>query len=110
MDASCGSCGACGKAVRSDAVLYTPDARLVCPICYTKADVVAAQQRAMFEGWVGALIGTAASAVPLLVQAVAALMVASPGAGRAVVGWVELVSGVVAAACGGAAIVAARSR
>src|SRR5262249_3348069 len=62
----------CGKAVRAAAVLYTAEARLVCPICFTKADV-SARRRAMFDGWRGALVGAIAGGGPFGVRGLARL-------------------------------------
>jgi hypothetical protein len=111
IDAACRSCGTCGKTVRAGAVLYTVDARPVCPLCYTKADV-AAQSREVFDGWSTALIGAIANVIPLAVHAAATLMVAAGGVAASVGDhdWIELGSGVVAVLCGGATIAAARSR
>ena len=105
-----GSCGGCGKAVRVGSVLYSADARLLCPFCYTKADV-AAQQRSGTGGCGAALIGALANVVPFLVQAVASLRVAADGVvAGARHDWVALGAGLVAVACGGVAIAEARSR
>lgn len=110
MEAVLGPCGGCGKAIRASAVLYTEQARPVCAMCFTKADV-RARRRPLFEGWSTALIGAIATAIPVVVRAVAALMVAAPGAiAHDVRGWVEVASGAVAAICGATTIGAARSR
>jgi hypothetical protein len=100
-------CGACGKPVRMAAVLYTANARLLCPLCFTKADI-AARPRAGFEGGAVALVGAIAAAIPFVAQAAASLMVAAGGASRH--DWVALAGGVVAAVCGGSTIVSARAR
>jgi hypothetical protein len=108
MDASVGLCGACGRPVRMGAVLYTADAQLVCPLCFTKADVTAGRRRVGFDGGGIALVGALATLVPFLSRAVGALMVASGAAGPH--DWIALASGAIAAGCGGATIVAARAR
>lgn len=110
MDASFGACGACGKTVRVGTVLYSADARLLCPFCYTKADV-AAQQRSETGGFGAALIGALANVLPFLVQAVASLVVAADGAvASARHDWVALGAGLLAVACGGVTVAGARSR
>jgi hypothetical protein len=108
MDAVFGLCGRCGKAVRAAAVMYTAEARLVCPVCFTKADV-SARRRAMFEGWRGALLGAIAGGIPFVVRVIGWLMVTVPDARAAGRDWIALGSGVVAVLCGGVTIVAARS-
>jgi hypothetical protein len=108
MDASVGLCGSCGRTVRMGAVLYTADAQLVCPLCFTKADVTAGQRRVGFDGGGVAVVGALATVVPFLARAVGALMVA--GGAAAPHDWVALVSGAIAAGCGGSTIVAARAR
>lgn len=109
MDASFGSCGGCGKTVRAGSVLYSADARLLCPFCYTKADI-AAQQRSGTRGCGAALIGALANVVPFLVQAMASLVAANGAVASTRHDWVALGAGVVAVACGGAAIAGARAR
>jgi hypothetical protein len=111
LDGSFGSCGGCGKTVRAGAVLYSADARLLCPFCYTKADV-AARQRSALAGGGTALAGALANVIPFLVQAMASLMVAAPGAsaGTGRPDWIALGAGVVALICGGLTIGGARAR
>jgi hypothetical protein len=98
-------CGACGKPVRKEAVVHAAGAGLLCPLCFTKADITAARRRAGFEGSAAALVGAIAAAIPFIAQA------ASPQLGGA--GghdWVALAGGIVAAVCGGSTIAAARAR
>lgn len=89
------------------AVLYTMDGRLACPLCYTKADVLAARRRAGFDRGGVALAGAIATGIPLLVRAAAALL----GVARAVPpDHVALVGGIVAMGCGGWTVMSARAR
>ena len=103
-----GPCGACGKAVRLSAVLYTADARLVCPICFTREDVFAARRRPAFDGGPVALIGALAAVAPLVARAAAGLMVAADAASRR--DWCALAGGIAALVCGGATMLAARAQ
>jgi hypothetical protein len=105
IEASPEVCGACGKTVRIDAAIATPEGGLLCPLCFTKADIIAARRRAGFEGSALALVGAIATVAPFAVQAVA-LRIAGAG-GPA---WVGLACGIVAAVTGGATVVAARAR
>ncbi|HEX7842411.1 MAG TPA: hypothetical protein VF469_33290 [Kofleriaceae bacterium] len=109
MDASFGACGGCGKTVRVGAVLYSADARLLCPFCYTKADI-AAQQRSGTGGCGAALVGALANGVTFLVQAVASLAAANGAIESTGHDWVALGAGMVAVVCGGVTIARARSR
>ncbi|TMQ04261.1 MAG: hypothetical protein E6J91_44135 [Deltaproteobacteria bacterium] len=109
MEAVGGWCTDCGKPIRAGAVLYTAEARPVCPMCFTRADV-SVRRRAVFEGWSTALIGAIANAIPLVIDAMGAWMVAPAVASAGRRDWVALVSGVVAAFCGGATVLEARSR
>lgn len=106
-EAPCGRCAACGKTVRMEAVLYTADARLVCPICFTKADVFAARRRQSFEGGGVALIGALAAVIPFASHVIAALMVTAIGARY---DWVALAGGGIAVVCGGWTVLAAREQ
>lgn len=103
LDAWCGPCAACGRTVRVVAVLYTADARPLCPLCFTKADVVAARRRAGFDRSGAALLGATAAAMPF--AATAALR-----GGGAMHGWLALAGGAVAVVCGAATLHAARAR
>ncbi len=89
-----------------EAVVHTADAGLLCPLCFTKADVIAARRRAGFEGSAVALAGVIATVIPFLAQA-AALRVAGDASRH---DWVALASGIVAAVCGGSTILVARAR
>lgn len=111
MDASFGSCGGCGKTVRAGVALYSADARLLCPFCYTKADVVA-RQRSALAGGGAALVGALVNVIPFLVQAVTSVMVAAQGAppGSSRPDWIALGAGAVALICGGLTIAGARAR
>jgi hypothetical protein len=99
-------CGVCGKTVRMEAVVHTADARLLCPLCFTKADVLAARRRAGFEGSAVALVGAIATVIPFLAQAASPWM----AGGASHPGWIALASGIVAAVCGGSTIAVARER
>jgi len=88
-----------------EAVVRVADAGLLCPLCFTKADITAARRRVGFEGSAVALVGAIAAAIPFVVRAAAPLM-----AGASRHDWVALAGGIVAAACGGLTIVAARAR
>jgi len=90
------------------AVLYTADARLVCPICFTREDVFAARRRPAFDGCAIALVGALAAVAPFLARAAAALMVAADGATRH--DWCALAGGIAAVVCGASTIVAARAQ
>jgi hypothetical protein len=104
-DAPLGPCRACGKAVRTSAGLYTADAQLMCPICFTKAEVSGAPRRAAFEASRAVLIGLVAAAAPLVCRAAAVVE-----AGAAPCAWLALAAGAIAVACGGSTIAAARDR
>jgi hypothetical protein len=99
-------CRACGKAIRREAVVHAAGAGLLCPLCFTKADITAARRQVGFEGSAVALVGAIAAVIPFVVRAAAPLM--AGGASRH--DWVALASGIVAAACGGPTIAAARAR
>lgn len=99
-------CGGCGKAVRREAVVHAANAGLLCPLCFTKADITAARRRTGFEGSAVALVGAIAAAIPFVVQAASPHM--ARGASRH--DWVALAGGMVAALCGGPTIAAARER
>jgi hypothetical protein len=104
IEASPAACGACGKPVRRDAVVHAAGAARLCPLCFTKADIVAARRRAGFEGKAVALAGAIAAVIPLLAHA------ASPplgGAGHR--DWIVLASGIAAVLCGGSTIAVARA-
>ncbi|HEX3759355.1 MAG TPA: hypothetical protein VHW23_11640 [Kofleriaceae bacterium] len=88
-----------------DAVLSTRDARLLCPLCFTKADITAARRRGGFDGGAVALIGAASAALPFLARAASWAVAA-----QARPDWIALAAGIVAAACGASTIVAARAR
>lgn len=103
MDALCGPCAACGRTVRVVAVVYTADARRLCPLCFTKADVVAARRRAGFDRAGAALLGAAGAALPFAIDA-------ALGSGGAARGWIALVGGAVAVLCGAVTGRAARAR
>jgi hypothetical protein len=105
IGASQAVCGACGKAVRREAVVHAADAGLLCPLCFTKADILAARRRAGFEGRAVALVGVIATVIPLLAQAAS-----RPGDGASHRDWIALASGVAAVLCGGSTIAAARAR
>lgn len=103
IDASPEVCGACGKRVRIQAAVATAEGGLLCPLCFTKADITAARRRVGFEGSAVALVGAIATVIPFAAQA-AALRIAG-GHDRVVVA-----CGIVAAVSGGATVVAARAR
>jgi hypothetical protein len=107
IEASSEVCGACGKTLRREAAVATSKGGLLCPLCFTKADILAAQRRAGFEGGAMALVGAIAAVLPFAAQA-AALRSASAGAGG--VDWGVLACGIVAALSGGVTIGAARAR
>jgi len=96
-------CGQCGKAVRKEAMVYAADAGLLCALCFTKADITAGRRRVGFDGIAAALVGAIAAAIPLVAHAVSPQMAAASRHD-----WVALASGIVAAACGGPTIAAAR--
>jgi hypothetical protein len=98
-------CGACGKMVRIAAAVATTEGALLCPLCFTKADVIAARRRVGFEGGAVALVGAIATLLPFAAQ-VAALRIAGAGGPD----WGVLACGVVAAVNGAVTIVAARAR
>jgi hypothetical protein len=91
------------------AVLYTADARRLCPLCFTKADVAAARRRVAFDGDGVALVGAIATVIPFFTRAAASVLVAAAG-GTSRHDWVALAGGIVAALCGGSTIVTARAR
>jgi hypothetical protein len=103
IEASPEMCGACGKTLRIEAAVATSEGGLLCPLCFTKADILAARRRAGFEGGAMALVGAIAAVLPFAAQA-AALR----GAGG--VDWGVLACGIVAALSGGVTIGAARAR
>ena len=109
IEASPEMCGACGKTLRIEAAVATADGGLLCPLCFTKADVIAAQRRTRFDGAAMALVGAIAAVLPFAAQA-AALRGAGTGAGAGGVDWGALACGIVAALSGGATVVAARAR
>jgi hypothetical protein len=92
-----------------EAVLYTADARLLCPLCFTKADVIAARRRAAFDGAGVALAGAIAMMIPFLARAAASLLVAAEGGASRHDG-VALAGGIVAVVCGASTIASARAR
>ena len=91
------------------AVLYTADARLLCPLCFTKEDITASRRRVAFDGGAVALIGAIATVIPFVAHAVAALQVAADG-GAGHHTWIALGAGAVAAACGWSTVLSARER
>lgn len=104
-------CGACGKAVRREAVVHAAKAGLLCPLCFTKADITAARRRTGFEGSAVALAGAIAAVIPFVVHLVA--HAASPQTAAGATSrhdWVALGGGIVAALCGGPTIAVARER
>lgn len=105
IEASPEVCGACGKTVRIEAAVATPEGALLCPLCFTKADIIAARRRARFEGGAVALVGAIATLLPFAAQ-VAALRIAGAGGHD----WGVLACGIVAAVNGGVTVVAARAR
>jgi len=107
MDASCSSCG---KAVSGGDVLYTEDARVVCPTCFAKADVVATQQRA--SGGTGSLVaGAIAGVVPFMIHVTSSSVVTHNGeiVESSYRDWVAIGGGAIALVCGAIAVVAARA-
>ena len=105
IEASPEVCGACGKTVRIEAAVATTQGALLCPLCFTKADIIAARRRAGFEGGAVALVGAIATLLPFAAQ-VSALRVAGAGGHD----WGVLACGIVAAVNGGVTVVAARAR
>lgn len=85
-------------------MVHAAGAGLLCPLCFTKADITAARQRTGFEGRAVALAGAVAAVIPFVVQAASAQMA---GASH---DWVAVAGGGVAALCGGSTMVAARAR
>ena len=85
-------------------MVHAAGAGLLCPLCFTKADITAARRRTGFEGSAVALVGVIAAVIPFVVQAASAQVA---GASH---DWVAVAGGVVAALCGGSTIVAARAR
>lgn len=62
------TCSGCGAAVNTTDITYTPDARVMCPSCAAKMDVVAAQDRAR-PPWMGfAIAGAVVGAIPWFVS------------------------------------------
>jgi hypothetical protein len=104
IEASPEMCGACGKTVRIAAAVAT-EGGLLCPLCFTKADITAARRRVGFEGSAVALVGAIATVIPFAAQAAALRIAGASGHDRVV-----LACGIVAAVSGGATIVAARAR
>jgi hypothetical protein len=105
IEAPQGECGACGKRVRREAVVHAAGAAPLCPLCFTKADVLAARRRAGFEGSAVAVVGAIAAAIPLLARAAPPSLVG--GASRH--DWIALACGLAAVLCGGSTIAAARA-
>lgn len=89
-----------------EAVVHAAGAGLLCPLCFTKADVIAARRQAGFEGSAMGLVGAIAAVIPFVAQAASPQM--ASGASRH--DWIALASGIVAAVCGGSTIGAARAR
>lgn len=107
IEAPQGECGACGKRVRREAAVHAhaAGAALLCPLCFTKADVLAARRRAGFEGSAVALVGAIAAAIPLLARAASPSLVG----GASCHDWIALACGIAAVLCGGSTIAAARA-
>jgi len=105
IEASQAVCGACGKVVRREAVVHAAGAALLCPLCFTKADVLAARRRARFEGSAVALVGVIAGLIPLVAHAGSR----PPGGGASRQDWIALACGIAAVLCGGSTIAAARA-
>lgn len=98
-------CGACGKTVRIEAAVVTTEGGLLCPLCFTKADILAARRRVGFEGGAVALVGAVAAVLPFAAQAAGLRFAGAGGVDGGVLG-----CGIVAALGGGVTIVAARAR
>jgi hypothetical protein len=61
------TCQLCGKAITGDEVMYTPDAKVVCPGCFDTADVAATVARS--SGATGLAVGGAiVGAIPFFVH------------------------------------------
>jgi hypothetical protein len=60
------NCQTCGKAIDGGEVMYTPDAKVVCPGCFDKVDVAATAARGSGIGLVGA--GVIAGVIPFFVH------------------------------------------
>jgi hypothetical protein len=105
IEASPEMCGACGKTVRIAAAVAT-EGGLLCPLCFTKADITAARRRVGFEGSAVALVGAIAMVIAFVAQAASPAM--AGGASRP--DWIAFASGLVAAACGGSTVAEARAR
>src|SRR5262245_10034699 len=69
IEASRPVCSVCGKAVRREAVVLVAGAGLLCPLCFTRADITAARRRTGFEGSAVALVGAIAAVIPFAAQA-----------------------------------------
>lgn len=104
-EASPEACRACGKTVRTEAAVRTALGGLLCALCFTRADILAARRQTGFEGRAVALVGAIATLIPFAAQAPALRLAGASGHD-----WVVLACGIVAAVSGGSTIIAARAR
>jgi hypothetical protein len=106
------TCQMCGKAIMGDEVMYTTDAKVVCPGCFDTADVAVAATRS--SGASGLLAGGAiAGLIPLFVHISesSTVMVNGEVVNATTRDYLALACGVVAALIGGiAAAGAVRSK
>lgn len=111
METRTETCSGCGASVATSDITYTPQAKVVCPACAAKLDVVAAQAAAQPK-WMGfAIAGAVAGVVPFMMHAATTSSTSVNGGVTSFVyrDWIAVICGVVAIALGVMAIRIGRS-